>query len=57
MLSYDELDDLLNTEDGLTDWEVEFIESLNKQREEHRAFTDRQIAKLHQVWDERYGND
>lgn len=45
------LDDLLAAEEGLTDWEVRFIESLDKQRD--FPFSDKQIATLKKICDER----
>lgn len=38
------LDDLLEAESGLTPWEIDFIESLDKQRE--RSLTSKQAACL-----------
>ena len=48
-----ELDDLLALEEGLTGWEVEFVESVEKRRQDGRDLTDGQIAKIHQIWDRR----
>lgn len=45
------LDELLELEDGLSDWEVEFIDRLSHQRD--RSLTDGQASKLQQIWDER----
>ena len=48
------LDELLaDDSDKMTDWEVEFIESLNKQRD--REFSDRQVATLEKIWRKVYG--
>lgn len=45
------LNDLLDLEDGLTEWEVEFLEDLAK--DEDRTLTPRQKAKLEQIGEER----
>ena len=54
------LDELLAVESGLTDWEVGFIESLDKRRES--AFggllwapSSQQAAKVEGIWGERCG--
>ena len=43
------LDELLDAEDGLTAWEMDFLESLNKQR--GREFTEKQADKLTAIWE------
>lgn len=43
------LDELLDAEDGLTAWEMDFIESLNTQR--GRTFTNAQAEKLDQIFE------
>lgn len=43
------LDELLELEDGLSDWEVGFIENLSTQRS--NALSDRQADKLQQIWE------
>ena len=48
-----ELEDLLALESGLTDWEVEFIESLDARLRDGPDLTARQIGKLHKIWDRR----
>lgn len=45
------LDELLDLEDGLTAWEVEFLESLNRQR--GREFTEKQVSKLEAIYREK----
>ena len=43
------LDELLADEsDRMTSWEVEFIESINKQRD--RDLSDKQAARLEEIW-------
>ena len=48
------LDELLDREAGLSEWEVEFLESLNKQRD--AKWTPRQINKLEDIF-EKVAND
>lgn len=49
-----ELDDLLEVDHGLTPWEIQFIEDLVQRLENGPLpLTDRQLAKLHQIWDRR----
>ncbi len=43
------LDELLDVEDGLTAWEMDFIESLNGRR--GRELTESQADKLHQIFE------
>lgn len=51
-----ELDDLLALDEGLSDWEVAFIESIaTRFANAPMTFTENQVAKLHQVWDRRCG--
>lgn len=42
--------ELLEVEEGLSDWEVEFVESVHSQLEQGRELTERQIEKLEQIW-------
>jgi len=51
----DELNDLLVLEEGLTDWEVEFIESVDKFMSEGGTPTKRQAFKVHELWDKKCG--
>lgn len=53
----DMLDELLALESGLTDWEVDFIESVNRQRDGRLLWspTAQQAAKVVAIWDERIG--
>ena len=44
-----ELDDLLDIEDGLSTWEVDFIDDMNKKRAD--GFTDKQAKKIDELWD------
>ena len=46
-----ELDDLVVVGYGLTQWEVNFIESLVVQIEDGRVLTAKQIGKVHELWD------
>ena len=49
-----QLDDLLELEEGLTDWEVGFIESLSHQRERPDwKPSQKQAATLERIWKER----
>lgn len=49
-----ELDDLLALEEGLTDWEVEFVESMaTRFANAAMTITDGQARKLHQIWERR----
>ncbi len=51
-----ELDDLLALDKGLSDWEVEFIESIaTRFANAPMTITDKQVAKLHEIWDRRCG--
>jgi hypothetical protein len=45
------LRDLLNLEEGLTGWEMQFVESLYEQ--DSRSWTEKQITKLKQIAEER----
>lgn len=50
----DMLDEILNDEtDRMTAWEVEFIESLHKQRE--RGCSDKQFSVLEKIWNKLFG--
>ena len=55
----DMLDDLLGDEsDQLSQWEIEFIESLDKQRSEEGrewSLSGKQAAKLADIWDKVLG--
>lgn len=43
------LDELLDCESGLTEWEVEFIDSLDCKRQ--RPLTQKQSDKLLDIWE------
>ena len=47
-----ELDDLLLVEEGLSEWEVDFIDNINADVDVYgiARLTDRQKKKLHSVW-------
>ncbi len=47
------IDDLLDLEEGLNDWEVEFVDSISQQT---YLLTARQRDKLVRVWNERILN-
>lgn len=47
------LKELLNLEEGLSEWEVEFIESLNKHNKAGRVFTQKQREKLGQIYEDK----
>lgn len=48
------LDELLKDEsDRMNAWEIEFLESLNRQRD--RQWSESQIAVLEQIWEKVYG--
>lgn len=42
--------DLLDLDEGLNDWEIEFLDNLNNHWE-HRNLTDRQLEKLEEIHD------
>ena len=42
------LNELLEVESGLTGWEMDFIEDLDRQRS--RTLSERQREKLDQIW-------
>ena len=50
-----ELDDLLDVECGLTDWELGLIESLHRQQCKGTKWTSKQIKKIHEIWDRLLG--
>jgi hypothetical protein len=47
------LRELLDLEEGLSEWEIQFIESLFKQNRGGRVFTETQRAKLQQIYDDK----
>lgn len=47
------LKELLKLEEGLSEWEVEFIESLNKHNKAGRVFTQKQREKLGQIYEDK----
>jgi len=51
----DELRDLLEVEEGLTDWEVNFIESMENHRRRGEDASERQKFKVGQLWDKHCG--
>lgn len=51
-----EINDLLEMEEGLSPWEVEFVESVSHQFNDGPDLTDKQVAKLHEIWDLHLGD-
>lgn len=49
----EQLEELEDVSDELTDWETTFIDSLRDQRSQDRRLTDRQVRKLDQIYEER----
>ncbi len=47
-----EVRDLLQLEEGLSEWEVNFVEDVNKWR---REYTPAQMKTIHRIWDRRCG--
>ena len=45
------VEDLLEVESGLSDWEVDFIESISRSIEEYGRLTDRQLSKACEIAD------
>ena len=50
-----EIADLLDLEDGLSDWELRFIQSVGNQAEERGSLSEKQAAIVHKVWDKLCG--
>ena len=46
-----QLDDCEKRQDRLTDWEVNFIDSLRRQLEAGRRLTANQVEKLDDIWE------
>lgn len=46
-----EIDDLLQVEDGLSDWEVKFVEDMGRLMAMDCPLTEGQISKTHEVWE------
>jgi len=52
--AWEELNDLLALDEGLSDWEVEFVESMSQRfADGHLSITGGQARKLHQIWERR----
>ena len=45
------IDGLLELESGLTDWEINFVESIQKQFVIYKRLTDKQMVKLMMIYD------
>ena len=46
-----ELADLLALEGGLTAWEIDFLDSINRAVEAGNRLSPKQEAVLHKIWD------
>ena len=46
-----ELVDLLTLDDGLSDWEVDFLDDMWRRKATERPFTPKQESKVHSIWD------
>jgi len=46
-----EVADLLALDEGLTPWEVEFTESIDRRLSGGRDLSEKQIALVHKLWD------
>lgn len=54
--SLEMLDELLDDEsDSMSDWELEFIESLDRQRGRAPLWSQKQLKVLVRVWDKVFG--
>jgi len=51
-IEHNQLDDLLDVESGLTDWELKFIEDLDS-RWRDRELSDKQAATLEKIYERR----
>ena len=49
--------DILNTESGLSTWEIDFAEDLIEKVEAGRFITPRQRAKVEEIYDRLQGSD
>jgi hypothetical protein len=50
------LDELLSYDGGsLNGWEIDFLESLDKRRDDIRPLSEKQDDKLRQTWDKIFG--
>lgn len=51
------LDELLETDHGLSDWQVTFIESLAERRKENENYrlSEKQHDKLREAWEQHCG--
>jgi len=48
-----ELDDLLEVENGLSPWEIEFVEDMDRSRRNPNFRpTEKQVAKVAEIWDQ-----
>lgn len=48
---YEKVSDLLDIDEGLSEWEIDFAESVVKQLEDGRQLTEKQKSKLDQILD------
>ena len=50
------LDELLEYDGGhLSGWEIDFLESLDRRRDDARPLSENQDHKLRELWDEVFG--
>lgn len=45
------IDDCMDRQSQLNDWEISFIDSINDQVAQDRALTERQFEKLESIWE------
>ena len=50
-----EIDDLLCAESGLSPWGLTFVDDIANVLDAGGTLTDRQVAKVHEVWDRHCG--
>lgn len=43
--------DMLALNEGLTEWEIQFLESIDKQLESGRSLSQKQSDALRQIWE------
>jgi hypothetical protein len=48
------IEDLLNSEAGLKAWERAFVEKVDRLLDSGIILTEKQIAKLQEIWEERW---
>lgn len=45
------IDDCMDRQSQLNDWEINFLDSINDQVSEEGTLTDRQFEKLESIWE------